>query len=316
MRYGEFAWQILKRKTSTRSFVLGTRLFIVGLAKKLLIANTLAMPADAIFELAPSDLTAPIAWLGVICYTLQIYFDFSGYSDMAIGLGRMFGFKIPDNFNHPYTATSITDFWRRWHITLSRWFRDYLYFPLGGSRGSAFRTYFNLFTVFLLCGFWHGASWNFLLWGLLHGAYLSFERIGFGRVLARLPSPVAMAYTVSMVMLGWVFFQCRSVEHGFTYLSVMFGQTFGSRTFYELHDLCTYDVLMAFGVAVLASGGFFRTARQSLAGWLRGSMNRSKRRGRAAGLRFIGHALLLLLFIACCIRISADTYTPFLYFRF
>src|SRR6478672_6245979 len=158
-------------------FGYGVRRFIIGLAKKVLIANVVAGPADRIFGLPPGELSAGHAWLGIACYTLQIYFDFSGYSDMAIGLGRMFGFRFPENFRWPYVATSVQDFWRRWHLSLSTWFRDYLYIPLGGNRVSRGRQYRNLVTVFFLCGLWHGASWNFVIWGLWHGAFLVAERL-------------------------------------------------------------------------------------------------------------------------------------------
>ena len=153
------------------------RRFVIGLAKKVLIANVVAGPADKIFALPAGELSTGHAWLGIVCYTLQIYFDFSGYSDMAIGLGRMFGFRFPENFRWPYVATSVTAFWRRWHISLSTWFRDYLYIPLGGNRVSPARRYVNLVTVFFLCGLWHGASWNFVIWGLWHGAFLVIERL-------------------------------------------------------------------------------------------------------------------------------------------
>ena len=169
-------------------------------AKKLLIANPLGAVADQLFAIEPSGLPTWALWLAVVCYALQIYFDFSGYSDMAIGIARMFGFRFPENFNYPYSATSIQDFWRRWHITLSAWFRDYVYVPLGGNRGSLWRTTINLWIVFLLCGAWHGASWNFIVWGMWHGLFLSIERIGVvQRLLASLPSFVRTAYVLLIV---------------------------------------------------------------------------------------------------------------------
>ncbi len=177
IRYRDIADQLARRIVSIDDFAYGVRRFVIGLAKKVLIANVVAGPADKIFSLPAAELSAAHAWLGIVCYTLQIYFDFSGYSDMAIGLGRMFGFRFPENFRWPYVATSVTAFWRRWHISLSTWFRDYLYIPLGGNRVSPARRYFNLITVFFLCGLWHGASWNFVIWGLWHGAFLVIERL-------------------------------------------------------------------------------------------------------------------------------------------
>ena len=180
IRYREIADQLARRVVGLDDFAAGVRRFIVGLGKKVLIANNVATAADGIFALAPAELTPAHAWLGIVCYTLQIYFDFSGYSDMAIGLGRMFGFRFPENFRWPYIADTVQDFWRRWHISLSSWFRDYLYVPLGGNRVSPGRMYGNLVLVFFLCGLWHGASWNFVVWGLYHGSFLVAERLGLG----------------------------------------------------------------------------------------------------------------------------------------
>ena len=194
------------RQHSWDSFSEGVRRFIIGFGKKMLIANTVAQTADTIFTIRPYLMTPAVAWLGVLCYTLQIYFDFSGYSDMAIGLGKMFGFTFPENFNYPYIATSITDFWHRWHITLSSWFRDYLYIPLGGNRVPKWRVYANLLTVFFLCGLWHGATWTFVVWGLFHGFFLIIERAGLKNWLER-HRAVRHVYTLLAVMVGWVFFR-------------------------------------------------------------------------------------------------------------
>ena len=172
VRYATIAPEIARRRTTWDGLVWGIRRFVVGLGKKVLIANTLARPADAVFGLPPSEMSAGLAWLGVACYALQIYFDFSGYSDMAIGLARIFGFPFPENFRYPYVSRSLTEFWRRWHISLSTWFRDYLYVPLGGNRRGPARVYLNLVVVFVFCGLWHGASWTFLVWGLFHGVFL------------------------------------------------------------------------------------------------------------------------------------------------
>lgn len=176
VRYHDIESQLDRRSITLDDVSIGIQRFVIGLAKKMLVANTLAQPADEIFAIAMPQLTPGVAWLGIVCYTLQIYFDFSGYSDMAIGLARVFGFRFLENFNYPYVARSIREFWRRWHISLSNWFRDYLYIPLGGNRCSPRRQYFNLLVVFSLCGLWHGASLNFLIWGLFHGAFLVLER--------------------------------------------------------------------------------------------------------------------------------------------
>ena len=177
IRYRDIADQLARRIVTLDDFAYGVRRFVIGLAKKVLIANIVAGPADKIFALPFAELSTAHAWLGLSCYTLQIYFDFSGYSDMAIGLGRMFGFHFPENFRWPYISDTVQEFWRRWHISLSTWFRDYLYVPLGGNRVSPARTYVNLVTIFFLCGLWHGASWNFAIWGLWHGLFLVIERL-------------------------------------------------------------------------------------------------------------------------------------------
>ncbi len=202
VRYSQVQYQIENKKYQISS---GLERFILGLAKKILIADSASFYADLMFDADPSQLTLVAAWVGIIAYTIQIYFDFSGYSDMAIGLGRIIGFQFPENFQHPYTATSIQDFWRKWHISLSTWFRDYLYIPLGGNRLGKARTYLNQMIVFALCGLWHGASWNFLVWGLFHGGMLTFEKkfsirkTFLGKVL------LARIYTMILVMIGWVF---------------------------------------------------------------------------------------------------------------
>ena len=178
----------------------------------MLIANTFAVPVDAIYKIPVENLDAPLAWLANVGYALQIYFDFAGYSNMAIGLGLMIGIYFPLNFNYPYIAQSITEFWRRWHITLSTWFRDYLYIPLGGSRAGAYRTYFNLMVVFLLCGLWHGAKWTFVVWGLYHGFFLILERAGLGSALQRIGSEFRHLYVILVVTVGWVFFRADDLS--------------------------------------------------------------------------------------------------------
>src|SRR5438067_3043916 len=195
IRFRDIAAQLAAHDVRLADFAYGVRRFIFGLGKKVLIANTLGATADRIFDLPATELTMPLAWLGLICYTLQIYFDFSGYSDMAIGLMRMFGFRILENFNYPYISRSVREFWRRWHISLSNWFRDYLYIPLGGNQRGARRGYANLVIVFLLCGLWHGASWPFVVWGTWHGLFLVAERAGFDAWLARI-GPLRHVYAL------------------------------------------------------------------------------------------------------------------------
>ncbi len=218
VRYHDIARQIVNRSVTLNDFQYGVFRFITGLGKKILIANNLGAVADNIYKLPVETLPAGLLWLGMLTYMLQIYYDFSAYSDMAIGLGRMFGFHFLENFNYPYCALSIQDFWRRWHISLSSWFKDYLYIPLGGNRKGTGRTYFNLITVFFLCGLWHGASWTFVIWGLYHGFFLVFERI-FGSIIAKMPVLLRHFYAMIIVMIGWVFFRADSLEQALNYLS-------------------------------------------------------------------------------------------------
>ncbi len=218
VRYHDVARQIVQRTVSLVDFQYGAQRFVLGLGKKVLIANNIGAVADHIYSLPVETLPAGLLWLGMLTYTLQIYYDFSAYSDMAIGLGRMFGFHFLENFNYPYSSRSIQEFWRRWHISLSSWFKDYLYIPLGGNRKSTGRTYFNLLMVFFLCGLWHGASWTFVIWGLFHGMFLVLERGAFGKVIGRLPGIVQHTYTILVVMIGWVFFRAESLEQALAYL--------------------------------------------------------------------------------------------------
>jgi len=217
-----FADQLADRSHTLQKFSQGAALFILGLAKKILLANVIARSADAVFA-AQTPCTLD-AWFGAIAYALQLYIDFSAYSEMAIGLGLMMGFECPRNFNAPYLSNSITDFWRRWHISLSSWFRDYLYIPLGGSRTSVSRSYLNLVIVFLLCGLWHGASWTFVVWGTFHGLLLVLERaLGRKTFYAHLPRALQILATFALIVIGWVFFRAENISHAVGYLSAMFG---------------------------------------------------------------------------------------------
>jgi alginate O-acetyltransferase complex protein AlgI len=225
VRYRDVARDIDARQVDHQRILQGVQLFAAGLAMKVLLANTLAVPADAFFNADPGSLGAAAAWLGLACYSLQILFDFAGYSAMAIGLGHLLGFTYPPNFNRPYSARSVTEFWQRWHISLSTWFRDYLYIPLGGNRRGPWRTYFNLALVFLLCGLWHGAAWTFVAWGAWHGSLLVAERMAGKRLLDRLPGPLAQAVTLLLVMLGWVLFRAADLAHAAAYYQALLGMS-------------------------------------------------------------------------------------------
>jgi len=223
VRFHEIAGQLTDRSAfdTVDEKLAGLFRFGVGLAKKVLIANVLGQEADRIFGMNPTEVSAPLAWLGAIAYTFQIYFDFSGYSDMAIGLGRMMGFQFPENFNSPYVSRSITEFWQRWHITLGRWMRDYLYIPLGGNRVQPSRLYINLWTVFILSGFWHGAAWNFIAWGAFHGFWLIVDRLFWLRISQRL-GMLSIVPTFIITVIGWVLFRAESLSAALTWISRMF----------------------------------------------------------------------------------------------
>ena len=315
VRYHDIASQLAFRKTSFEKFGYGVKRFIIGLGKKVLIANSFAYIADEIFLVIPGDLSAGAAWLGIIAYTFQIYFDFSGYSDMAIGLGSMFGFKIPENFNFPYIARSIKDFWRRWHISLSTWFRDYLYIPLGGNRKSIKRTYINLLIVFFLTGLWHGASWNFVVWGLLHGLFLVVERIGGDKILEKLWKPFQHLYSLFIILMAWVLFRANDFTLAWQYYKAMFGGNENSS--YELFDYAKFlnaEFYIILVIALLGSAGFL----QNMTEIFPNIVSANKFLNRTIQTTY---SVITILFYSGILIISAsyllaNTYNPFIYYRF
>ncbi|MEP7329734.1 MAG: MBOAT family protein, partial [Betaproteobacteria bacterium] len=309
IRWRDIATQLRTRETALADIAYGVRRFILGLGKKVLIANTLGEIADRIFGLPTGDLTTNVAWLGLVCYTLQIYFDFSGYSDMAIGLMRMFGFRVLENFNYPYIAQSIREFWRRWHISLSNWFRDYLYIPLGGNQRGPWRAYFNLIVVFLLCGLWHGASWPFVVWGAWHGLFLVVERAGLDRVLQRI-GPLRHIYTLFAVMGGWVLFRCDTLTQAIAYFQVLGGFPTSTSLHQTLGLHLNPLVITTLVVAVIGA-----TPVARILGTRRDAMvARGYIPGLAAGAADI--VTLAAIFIAAVAWLAASTYNPFIYFRF
>jgi len=308
VRYKTIVNDIMRRQESLPLFVQGLERFIYGLAKKMLIANPLGLVVDTIFGLPASELPVYVAWFGILCYALQIYFDFSAYSDMAIGLGRMFGFRFLENFNYPYSAKSLQEFWRRWHISLSTWFRDYLYIPLGGNRLSPLRTYINLFSVFLLCGLWHGASWNFLIWGALHGAILTIERSGFGSLLNLVWSPLRHIYLIFIVLITWVFFRADTLDVALAYLSAMFSLNFSGVPF-EFIDTITVESISALLIGLALVTPIYRRIKLGVnTGWESLKTNYS--------IHLTTSALLLSLLSLSIVKLASTTHNPFIYFRF
>lgn len=313
VRYKQIAHEIEHRSTPSTRVWAGLYQFIVGLAQKVLIANTVAVSADRIFSTDPGTLSTPGAWIGIACYTIQIFFDFAGYSNMAIGIGQMIGFTYPPNFRRPYSSTSVTEFWRRWHISLSSWFRDYVYIPLGGNRLSPARTYFNLALVFLLCGLWHGAAWTFIIWGIWHGVLLVIERMGLGKALARLPQFIAHAYTLLAVMLGWVFFRADSVPHALKFIGIMFGNEADGVKLRPWQMDFNMTTGVALTVGALIAAWRFHDSRQpeSVSGAWPGIGA-----GMGMPLRLARTAAAAAAFILCSASLAAGTYNPFIYFRF
>jgi alginate O-acetyltransferase complex protein AlgI len=315
VRYNDIDTQLTSRKSTTDKFVSGIKRFILGLAKKVLIANQFALLADTAFQIQPENLSTFVAWAGIIAYSIQIYYDFSGYSDMAIGLGRMFGFEFLENFNFPYISRSIREFWKRWHISLTNWFRDYLYIPLGGNRKGNERTFLNLFIVFLLTGLWHGASWSFVAWGLLHGAFMIIEKIGFDKLLIRFWKPLQHAYALFIVIMAWVLFRADDFSYAWGYYKAMFSLR-SIQLNYDVLDIFLNDqVYLLLIIAVISSTNIWVVIYD----WLK-KLTRSFNAIQIKILRVIV-TLALLFFIFSIILLSStslisNTYNPFIYFRF
>jgi len=306
VRYKDIADQLQNRITDFNKFRVGVERFIVGLTKKVIISNSLAMVADYIMDSDISQLDSSTAWLGIILYSLQIYFDFSGYSDMAIGLGKMLGFDFLENFNFPYAAKSIREFWRRWHISLSNWFRDYLYISLGGNRNGNTRTYLNLFIVFFLTGLWHGASWNFVIWGLIHGIFIVIERLGFDKVIDKL-KVLRNVYTLFVVVIAWVFFRLETLSDAIDYITIMFTGT-DRLTHYSFSMFVTPELIIVLSLGVIMSVNGLNLLYNKIA--INIGLTNSKTFG------FIKSLGLLLLFVYCIMNVASGSYNPFIYFRF
>ena len=324
VRYRDIDAQITSRSVSRQRFAEGFRRFAYGLGKKVILANLLAGAADNIFALETAQISSLYAWLGAIFYTLQIYYDFSGYSDMAIGLGRMFGFDFLENFNYPYISSSIQEFWRRWHISLSTWFREYLYIPLGGNRKGKVRTYRNLMIVFLATGLWHGASWNFVGWGLYHGLFLVIERLGFSKVLKKDRIGIlSRIYTLLVVTIGWVFFRVESGREGLAIvLRMLMPWRYGASKA-AIGTLVSNQAWIALILGILGCGLLQQLCGRIRIGSGRAVTGREGER-RAGGRNLVevwkdsaAEALwLTLVLVYCIILLANNTYNPFIYFRF
>ena len=316
VRYFDIAKQLVERRVTFEDFSYGVKRFIVGLGKKVLIANIVAMPADKIFGMPGSELTFDVAWLGIICYTLQLYFDFSGYSDMAIGLGRMFGFKFLENFNYPYICKSLKDFWARWHISLTTWFRDYLYFSLGGNQVSERRVYVNLVTVFILTGLWHGANWTFFVFGIWHGIFLILERKLPKDFMESKPRIISNTYAVLVVMISLVLFRSETLTFAIDFVWAMIGfSSVKGEAIYSARLFMNSELLVAIILGVVGSTPIIPYINKKYEEFA------SKREGAGAVLydiMFAGITVISLvtIFLLSSMSLASDTYNPFIYFRF
>lgn len=304
VKYHDIEEQIDSRSVTFDKVSLGVKRFIVGLAKKMLIANTLGAVVDKIFEQPVEQFDPLTAWMGAVFYSLQLFFDFSGYSDMAIGLGLIFGFRFLENFNYPYISKSITEFWRRWHISLSTWFKLYLYIPLGGNRVSKWRNFVNLFVVFLATGIWHGAEWTFVIWGIWHGAFIIFEKAtGWNEqkksVILRVGQHI---YTAFAFIIGWVIFRAPNWDYAWSYIKNMFGFVSGHKIAYDMSYYIDNIEIIALVAGLLCSVPIFNKMLEV--------------RYERKVLRTVVNVWLIVLFVFSTAAIAASTYNPFIYFRF
>ncbi len=311
VRFKTVALQINDRVSTLEGISNGIRIFIVGLAQKALIANTVAIPADAIFSLNESTLTTATAWFGAFCYSFQIYFDFAGYSNMAIGLGLIMGFTFPKNFNYPYISQSITEFWHRWHMSLSSWFRDYLYIPLGGNRISPIRTYLNLMLVFLLCGLWHGAAWTFIIWGVYHGLFLIFERLGLSNLLQKLPRFIRHLYTLLVVLIGWIIFRADSFEHLSYFIKAFFGLGKGQSIEFVYYSYINNSLLTTLVLGTLFSMPLFVYISNQLKIY-----KTSQLPIKIYSSLILFEIFYISIFLLSILNVASGSYNPFIYFRF
>ena len=302
VRYETVEEEIDNRKETKEDVISGTKRFIIGLSKKVIIANQMALLADLIFNKHNGAYGTTIIWLGTFAYTLQIYFDFSGYSDMAIGLGKIFGFHFLENFDYPYISKSVTEFWRRWHISLSTWFRDYVYIPLGGNRVNKFKWIRNIILVWLLTGLWHGAAWNFIIWGIYYGLLLLFEKLFFDRILKKLPTIINWLYTFVIVMIGWMIFRSNSLNELLLFIKTMFVYKQTDWLTILADNLSTFNALMFVLPAFILSFPILKKIKE-------------KYSGKTIYI-ILTNILLLMLFIMCIVYLTSSSYNPFIYFRF
>lgn len=307
IKYKDLENQLSNRKISISDFASGIRRFSYGLAKKVLISNTLGITVDAIFNGSLSDLNTPIVWIGAVAYTLQIYFDFSGYSDMAIGLAKMFGFHFNENFNLPYISKSITEFWRRWHISLSTWFKEYIYIPLGGNRRGSIRTYINLMIVFFVTGLWHGASWNFVCWGIYYGIFLIIERLFLNKYIDKNKySIVFHCYALIIIVVGWVMFRANGMQSAIKLYEIMFNLNF-NETYFITQHIINYQFIFALFVGIAFCGPIQIFVKK---------IRKNNIKLTNFYCKYLENIVVIILLLLCICELASSSYNPFIYFRF
>jgi alginate O-acetyltransferase complex protein AlgI len=316
VRYADIRDEMHADRRKAGHIGLGVQYFIVGLSQKVLIANVVAPLADHAFAVSLADLGAVAAWIGIWAYSLQIYFDFCGYSNMAIGLAFMMGFTFPKNFDYPYVSRSITEFWRRWHMSLSSWFRDYVYIPLGGNRGGRWMTVRNLLIVFFLTGLWHGAAWQFIVWGLYHGAFLMLERFGLGRLLERAPRLAGHAYAIGVVMVGWVFFRADNLPHALGYIGAMFDPARVAWADLELQVTADAQVVGALVLGSLFAFPLLPFLLERLRAPRAEAPGEVPARLDTRSVHALPTPVLAIAFLLSIALLMGSTLNPFLYFRF
>ncbi len=302
IKYHEIAHQLNERQTSSHEFFEGFKRFIRGLAKKVFIADACGLVTNQVFSLPSHELNFAYAWLGIACFTLQIYFDFSAYSDMALGLARMMGFKLRENFNMPYISESFTEFWRRWHISLSTWIRDYLYIPLGGNRAKTSRIYVNLWICFLLSGLWHGANWTFVIWGAYHGLFLALDKLVWLKMHVHLPKIFRVMITLFLIMLGWVIFRASDFTQMLVFFKALFNPLKTTQAYIDITTDIYFILLVGIFISLFPTTNYYKNLSNHYLQW-------------TSRISFEGIFFGILGLLSLC-KILAASYTPFLYFKF
>lgn len=315
VRYKSIAGQLTSRRNHRANFTYGIQRFTLGLVKKVLLANQFGLVADKMFAVPIEDVSSSVAWLGVFAYTMQIYFDFSGYSDMAIGLGRMLGFRFPENFNFPYISRSVREYWQRWHMTLTAWFKNYVYFPLGGSRNGAAHTFLNLMIVFFATSIWHGASWNFVIWGMTHGVFMMLEKFGLGKIIEKLWRPFQHFYALFIIVVTRVFFRADTFDYAWPFYKQLYTFNFASLPREIMPYVFDTKFLVITLIGIISSTPFWIWLWNKIVAKHRSLPENYANMLTNAG-QIITSVLVILGLALSTMMLTSDSFNPFIYFRF